>query len=118
MRSQILDLRFFRGVLNGFDDVLVSGAATDVAFKSVANIFAGRAGVTVEQLRCGDDHAGRAVAALQSMSFPESFLHRMEFAVLREALNRCDRRSIRLDREHRARLYRLPIDHHGASSAE
>ena len=56
------------------------------------------------------DHSGRAVAALQSMLFPESFLHRMQFAVLRQAFDGRDLRAVGLHGEHRARLHRLAVE--------
>src|SRR5262245_1665355 len=86
---KLLARGFFRGgILDGFDDVLVAGAATDVAVETVADLFARRIGVACEQLPRCDDHPGRAVSALESVSFPEPFLDRVQFAVLREALDR------------------------------
>src|SRR6185503_19346251 len=45
------------------------------------------------------------------MTFPETFLDRMKVAVLRKALDGFDLCAVGLHREHRARLYRLTVDH-------
>ena len=87
----LLACGLLRGVLDCFDDVLVAGAATEIAIETVTDLFARRIGVALEQLRRSDDHSGCAVPALQSVSFPESFLHRMQFAVLCEAFDRRNR---------------------------
>src|SRR5215472_17204847 len=55
-------------------NVLVPGAAAEVAFEPVANlVFAGRR-VTIENLLRSHNHSRRAESALQSMLVPESFL--------------------------------------------
>jgi hypothetical protein len=82
--------RFLGRVLHRFDDVLVSSAPAQIAFQPVANLFPRGISISIEQLRRSHDHARRAVTTLQSMSLPETFLHRMQFAILRKSLDRRD----------------------------
>src|SRR5205085_3782833 len=89
-------------ILDGFDDVLVAGAATEIAFEAVAYLFARRAGIAFEQLRGAHDHAGRAIAALQAVTFPEALLHGMKFAVGRKTLDGRHTRAVGLHRKDRA----------------
>ncbi len=80
-----------------------------------------RVGVSVrlQQRVRGEDHAGRAVAALQPMGFTERILQHAEFARRRrQALDGGDLVAIGLDREHQAGPHRLAIDQHGAGAAD
>jgi len=54
---------------------------------------------------------------LQSVFFPEAFLHRMELAVVDEPFDRDDLGAVRLHREHRARLDRVAVNQHRARAA-
>ncbi len=62
------------GVLNGLDDVLVAGAAADVAADAEADLVLGRLRVLLQQPVRADDHPGRAEAALQAVHLAEAFL--------------------------------------------
>ena len=59
------------------DDRLVAGAAADVAGDRLDHVVAARIGIGVEQRLGGDDHAGRAEAALGGEAVGEGALHRM-----------------------------------------
>src|SRR5688572_15992097 len=73
----------------GFDDIVVAGAAADVAFELFADgAFVELSALSIHDVDRGHDHAGRAVAALQRVMLAEGLLHRMELAVLREPFNR------------------------------
>ena len=72
---------FFCCVLDSFYDVLVAGAATQVSFEAVTNLFLRGMRIALDQLRGGHNHSGRAVAALQAVTLPETFLHGMQVAV-------------------------------------
>src|ERR1700751_1619127 len=72
--------------LDGLDDVHVARAAAEVALQTPANLVFGRVGVLLEQVRRGDDEAGRAVAALQSVLVPEGLLDRMQLIAAGHAL--------------------------------
>src|SRR5689334_7642345 len=90
----ILRTRLCRGSLHRVDDVLVTGAAAQVAFESVANFLFGGVGVVGEQLPGAQNHAGRTEAALQSVLVPECFLDRIEAAICREPFDGQDFSSI------------------------
>src|SRR4029077_17969674 len=79
-----------RRVLDRLDDVVVAGAATEVAFEAVANLGLAGALVPLEELVGGHDHARGAEAALEAMLLPEALLDRVELPILGEPLDRHD----------------------------
>ena len=103
--------------MNRGDDVLVTGAATQIAVERVADLSVRRLRVLGEQVGGGHDHAGRAEAALQPVLFPEGLLQRVQRAISREPLDGGDLPTFRLDGEHGAALHRLPIHVDGAGTA-
>src|SRR5258705_12325535 len=105
------------GVLDGLHDVVVAGAAAEVAFQLVADVGLGGLGVALEELGRGHDHPRRAEAALQAVLLPEPFLDRVELAVLRHPLDGRDLGAVDLHREERARLHRLAVQVNGAGAA-
>src|SRR5205823_11939043 len=62
-------------------------------------------------------HAWRAEAALQSVLLKESFLDRIELAVLLQSFHRHDLTAVRLNGERRARLDRLSVEQDRACAA-
>ena len=79
----------------GFDDVVVAGAAADVAFELVADRrLVEVVALAVDHVDGGHDHAGRAEAALQAVIVLERLLHRMQLAALREAFDGRDLRAV------------------------
>jgi hypothetical protein len=60
----------------------------------MANLFARCIRIPIHDLRRGHDHSRRAITALQTVAFPEPFLHRMQTAIRRQALDRSDVRSV------------------------
>src|SRR3546814_10902609 len=66
---------------HGLDDVVVAGAAADVAFQLVANGILVRVRMALHEVDGAHDHDRRAEAALQGMMLAEGFLHRMQLAV-------------------------------------
>src|SRR5262245_5955364 len=105
--------------LDGLDDVVVAGAATEVALQLVADQLFGRLGIALQHLLGGHDHPGGAEAALEAVLFPEALLDGMQLAVFGEPLDRGDRGAVGLDGEERAGLHRLPVhlDRAGATLA-
>src|SRR4029077_20151816 len=96
-----------RRLLDRLDDVHVARAAAEVAGDSGPDLVLRRLRVPVEQPGGLHDHAGRAEPALQAVLVPEALLEGMEGGPVGHALDRPDRRPVRLDGEHRARLRTL-----------
>src|SRR5580765_884405 len=89
--------------LDRLDDVVIAGAAADVAVERLANLVFVRLRVLLQQVDRRHHHAGRAEPALQSVALAERRLHRVQLAVLAaEALDRRDLGALDLQREHRA----------------
>src|SRR5262249_7879146 len=64
------------GALNGVHDVLVAGAATEIARDPFADFLLTRLWMFFEERHRGHDHAGRAIAALETVLLPERVLQR------------------------------------------
>src|SRR5829696_1415057 len=107
-RSSVVSVISSR-LLDGFDDIDVPRAAADVALDRLADLPLARARVRVEQILGGHEHPRRAVPALQRMRLAERLLERMELVVLREPLDRVDRRAVGLDSQHHAALDRVAV---------
>ena len=102
---------------NCLDDVLVAGAAAEVALEAVPDLVLARIGVLGEEADGGHHHPRRAVAALEPVLLVERLLERMQRAVVGEPFDRRQLRPVRLDAEQRARLDRLAVQEHGAGAA-
>src|SRR5262249_58186907 len=87
-------------------DVVVAGAAADVAFELMADgLLVEVVALAVHDVDRRHDHARRAVSALQPMMLAERFLHRMQRPVLlRQPLDGGDVGALDLPREHGAGL--------------
>src|SRR5258708_22189153 len=114
--------RFLRlalgGELHRLDDLLVAGAAAQISSDRVADLRLGRVRIRVQQSLRSDEHAGRAVAALQAVRLAEAVLQHAHRAVgLREALDGGDAVAVRLHRVHEAGAYWLAVEHHRARAA-
>ncbi len=103
--------------MHGADDLVVAGAAAQVARQPVADFALAGIGLAFEQRLGRDDEAGRAEAALQRPVLEELALDRMQFAALGNALDRCDRAALGLGGEHQAGADHLAVQHHGAGPA-
>src|ERR671931_2547229 len=87
--------------VDGLDDVLVAGAAAEIALEPAPDVRIGEpVAVGAEALDPGHDHARRAEAALDCVALPERLLERMQLAALRQALDRRDLAAVRLDGQH------------------
>src|SRR4051812_23169531 len=63
--------------LHGLDDVVVAGAAAEIALETMADLIVRRARMLLQEARRRHDHPRRAVAALQRVVLLEGALHRM-----------------------------------------
>src|SRR5581483_9417058 len=94
-------------------DRAIAGAAADVALQRCAEILALR----LVQRRAGQDHAGRAEAALEALRVEERLLHRMHFAIGAKALDGRHRMPFGAKRRNETAVHRLAIEQHGAGAA-
>ena len=73
------------------DDVVVAGAAADIALELLADrVLVEVVALAIDDVDRRHDHARRAEAALQAVMLAERLLHRMQLAALRQALDRRD----------------------------
>src|ERR1700761_6952638 len=98
-------------------DVLVAGAAAQVARYRPPHVFLGGIGVAVEQVLGRHHHPRRAEPALQAVLLPETLLDRVQLAGRGQALHGGDVTAVDLDRQHRAGLDRPAVDQHRAGTA-
>jgi hypothetical protein len=109
----------FRCGADRVDDVLVAGAAAEVAVEAVADFVVCRVRVALDDLFGNHDHAGGAEAALEGVLGPESFLHGVELAFGGgEAFDGEDACAIGLDGKHAAAFDGFAVEFDGAGSAE
>src|SRR5215510_6699496 len=100
-------------------DVVVAGAAADVAFQLMANsVLVELVTLAVHDVDRRHDHARRAIAALQPVVLAERLLHRMQGTVrLGETLDGGDVGALDLPGEDGTRLHRLAVHMHHAGAA-
>ncbi len=105
------------GCQDGPDDVLITGAAAEVALQ--ANPDTGRIQVVVlvDQRHGSHDHSRSAVAALQGMALVEGLLHGMQAIGGGQPLDRRHLAPVRLHGQHQARLDEGSINQHRAGPA-
>src|SRR5215813_12323795 len=100
------------------DDVLIASAPAEVALEPGADTFLRRPRFTPEQFQRAHDHSRGAEPALQGVMLAEGGLQRMlGITRLAQALDRVDRRSVRLNGQDRARLHGAAVEVHSARAA-
>ena len=99
------------------DDVVVAGAAAEVALEPLADSSLARRAAFLDQRDGRHDHPRRAVAALERVMVVERLLHGMELAVRGEPLDGRDLGPVDLDAEQGARLRGHAVDEDGACAA-
>src|SRR5262245_391732 len=103
---------------DGLHDVVVAGAAAEIAVQLFTDgLVVELVALAFDHVDCGHDHAGRAIAALQSVMLAEGFLHRMQGRAVRNAFYRRDARAFGLPGEHGAGLARMAVDMDDAGAA-
>src|SRR5947207_906202 len=105
------DLHAAGRVEHRFDDVMVAGAAADVAFQLLPDGgLVELAAIALHDIDRRHDHAGGAIAALQAVIVAERGLHRVQFVALGDALDRGDAGAGRLAGQYGAGFYRPAVD--------
>ncbi len=108
---------FGGGGHDGADDLVIAGAAAQIAGQPVADFgFVGSGLRSSKRLR-RDQNAGRADAALQSVHFQKLALQRMQLAILRHAFDRFDLAAVGFGRQHKAGADQPAVNHHAAGAA-
>src|SRR5690606_40709716 len=103
---------------SGFDgeyDILVAGAAAEIAFQPVTDFFFGGIRIVLDEGNRRHDHTGGAVATLQAVFFPEGFLHGMELSVGRQSFDGRDFAPVCLHRQTGTGFDRATIQMYGTS---
>src|SRR5262249_37584886 len=104
---------------NRLDDVVVAGAAANIAFElftdgAIVELVA----FAADNVDGRHDHAGRTEAALQSVIFAKRLLHRMQRTVRgRQTFDGQDVGAFKLQSQHGAGFDRLAVDVHYTGTA-
>ena len=101
-----------------FDDVLVAGAAAQIAGKTFADVVVRGERIFSQQIGRRHQHARRAESALQGMMLVKRFLQRIHLPDAAEAFDRLDAAAVGLHREHQAGARAVAVDQHGAGAAD
>ena len=105
------------GHLDRPDDLVVAGAAAEVAGDGVADLVLARLRVALQQGDGGHDHPGGADAALQPPLLDEGLLHRVQLPVPGQPLHGGHAAPLGLGGEEQAGGHRAPVQEHGAGPA-
>src|SRR5437867_10396924 len=103
--------------LDGVDDLRVAGAAAEVAFERGADGVAVGARLALQEGERGQEHSGRAEAALHGAVAHERVLQRVQAAVALEAPQRHHRAAAQAGGQHQARRHRPAVEQHRADAA-
>src|SRR5919108_2994124 len=98
-----------RGRLDGLDDVVVTGAAAQIALQPQPDLALGWVWIALQELLGRHDHARGAEAALQPVLIPERLLQRVKLRSLGQTFDRRDLGAVGLDGEQCARLDAVPV---------
>jgi hypothetical protein len=108
---------FVRRVLYRFDDVLVSGASTQIARYSPPYFLFARPRIPFEERASRHDHARRAEPALKPVLLLKSFLQGMEFTVIGHPFDGSNLAAIRLHSKYGTGLHGPAIQKDSARTA-
>jgi hypothetical protein len=99
-------------------DVLIASAPAEITLEPGTDALLRRLRFPPEQFQRAHDHSRGAKTALQGVMLAKRGLQRMlGITRLAQALNRVDRRSVRLNGQDRARLHGAAVEVHGARAA-
>src|SRR6202051_3384769 len=116
--SSVVRSHPFCRIERGGDDILIAGAAAQIAGYADADVFFGRVGIVAQKLDQRGQDARRAESALQTVMLVERLLQRVQGAVVNsDALDRQDLVPVGLHREHQARSRRIAVEENGAGAA-
>src|SRR5436190_18603669 len=116
IRANSLASQLGGSIEDGADDLVIAGAAAEIAGEPVPRLGICRVWIALEQRLGGDQQARGAKAALQRCMLQEFSLQRMQKVPARHALDRLDRVSLGLDGEHQARADQTAVDGYAAGA--
>ena len=102
-------LRLRRSAMNGLQVFGITAATADVPVHAQDNISLRWLGSFFQQRDCPDDHARRAIAALEPLGIEERLLHWMQMAVRAQTINGSDFAIRCAECGNQATMYRLTI---------
>ena len=102
---------------DGVEDLLIAGAAAEVARERLADLVVARIRAAGEQVRRRDDEPRRAEAALDGARLDEGLLHAVQAAALGQALDGDHLVAVGLGGEHEAGADEPAVEEHRARSA-
>src|SRR3990170_3266616 len=105
----VLGLHLSSGIPDGVDDVLIAGAAAEVAFQAMTDVSLAGVGVPFEDLQGRQHHPRGAEATLQPVLLPEPLLDGMQPAVLGQPFHRDELGAVGLRGKHGTRLHRYAV---------
>ena len=106
----VLHRHGLRGGQYGPHDVVISGAAANVAFQALTYRAPIETHGMLHQVDCRHDHAGSAETALQGMALAKRGLHRMQRINGSDTFDGRNRRAICLTGQHGATLHSPSIE--------
>src|SRR5215470_6671671 len=116
-RSPLRSRPDLRHRLHRVDDGLIAGAAAVIAGEMRADLFAAWNAAAGQQLLRGQQHARRAIAALQGVARDERLLQVGDFVRISHAFDGVDVRAVALHRQHQAAAHHHAVDAHAAGAA-
>src|SRR5262244_2119912 len=116
-RSPLHSRPRLRHRLHRIDAGLIAGAAAVIAGEMHADLFAARNAAAGEQFLRGEQHARRAVAALQGVARDERLLQIGDLVRSGHAFDGVDARAVALHRQHQAAAHDHPVDAYAARAA-
>src|SRR5262249_13159415 len=102
---------------HGGPDTNVGSAPAKVPAQASLDLFRCRIRILVEECLAGNDETRSAKPALLAVVVNKRLLDRMQILALSQPLDCGDRLALGLDRQDRARIHRVSIHNHCASSA-
>src|SRR6266446_6681070 len=116
-RSPLRSRPRLRHRLHRIDDGLIAGAAAVIAGEMRADLFAARNAAVGQQFLRGEQHARRAITALQGVARDERFLQIGDLVRIGHAFDGVDARAVALHRQHQAAAHHHAVDAYAAGAA-
>jgi len=116
-RRQLVSSQFCGGVLDGLDDVIVTGAAAQVPGNTPPDLLLGRIGIFFQQFHGPHQHTRGAETAVEPVILFEAFLKGMHFTRRGQPFHRGNVFSISLNGQNGAGFYRFAVQQYSTSAA-